>query len=139
MDINIMITKFDKLLEKSNRLSARIKRDTDALQKTKKELEQLKKDLLQSADLMAKILGMNPEDVRNKLLQQVSMDPSIKVAPPPVSKKEEKKTPQIKATVADQPPAAELESKTYDTKEHQDKSISAEPNGLKVDPFDTIL
>lgn len=141
MEINTMITKFDKLLAKANRLETRIKKDTDSLQKTNKELEQLKKDLLQSADLMAKILDMNPEDVRNKILQQVAMEPSIEAASPPASKKTEKKSLQIKSAVAVQTPTVEPETepRSYETEEHQEKSISAELNGLKIDPFDTIL
>lgn len=117
MDINAMITKRAKLVDKIMRLQSRIERDTASLAKAKTDLDRLNAHLTQSADLMAAMLDLDPNEVRNKLLQQTGCS-----VPFHESESVEAAGEMIEPENDDAP-----------------ESPRDNSNGLKINPFESII
>lgn len=117
MDINAMITKRAKLVDKIMRLQSRIERDTASLAKAKTDLDRLNAHLTQSADLMAAMLDLDPSEVRNKLLQQTGCS-----VPFQKSESIEEAGEMIEPENDDAP-----------------ESPRDNSNGLKINPFESII
>ncbi len=144
MDINTMMSKRTKLLEKIKQLNARIEKDTASLKKAKNDLDCLNDDLLQSADLMANILGLDPNKVRGKLMQQASMEPADTTASPATLEKKSKKKSDVSKPEPEIDAAAGMDITPDNSKEDfkEESGIEIpEDNvyGLKINPFDSIL
>lgn len=144
MDINTMMSKRTKLLEKIKQLNARIEKDTASLKKAKNDLDCLNDDLLQSADLMANILGLDPNEVRGKLMQQASMEPADTTASPATLEKKSKKKSDASKPEPEIDAAAGMDITPDNSKEDfkEESGIEIpEDNvyGLKINPFDSIL
>lgn len=144
MDINTMMSKRTKLLEKIKQLNARIEKDTASLKKAKNDLDCLNDDLLQSADLMANILGLDPNEVRGKLMQQASMEPADTTASPATLEKKSKKKSDVSKPEPEIDAAAGMDITPDNSKEDfkEESGIEIpEDNvyGLKINPFDSIL
>lgn len=120
MDINAMITKRAKLVDKIMRLQSRIERDTASLAKAKTDLDRLNAHLTQSADLMAAMLDLDPNEVRNKLLQQTGCS-----VPFHESESVEEADEMIEM----------IEPENDDAPE----SPRDNSNGLKINPFESII
>lgn len=139
-----MMSKRTKLLEKIKQLNARIEKDTASLKKAKNDLDCLNDDLLQSADLMANILGLDPNEVRGKLMQQASMEPADTTASPATLEKKSKKKSDVSKPEPEIDAAAGMDITPDNSKEDfkEESGIEIpEDNvyGLKINPFDSIL
>lgn len=146
MDINTMMSKRTKLLEKIKQLNARIEKDTASLKKAKNDLDCLNDDLLQSADLMANILGLDPNEVRGKLMQQASMEPADAAAFPAAQAQEKRSKKRAKASdpesKIDAAAGAEIPPADVEVVSEEKTEVEIpEDNvyGLKINPFDSIL
>lgn len=144
MDINTMMSKRTKLLEKIKQLNARIEKDTASLKKAKDDLDRLNDDLLQSADLMANILGLDPSEVREKLMQQASMEPSDMTDCPAAQEKWSKKRAKAAEPESKIDAAADVKIPPADVEVVSEEKAEVEiPEdnvyGLKINPFDSIL
>ena len=144
MDINTMMSKRTKLLEKIKQLNARIEKDTASLKKAKNDLDRLNDDLLQSADLMANILDLDPSEVREKLMQQASMEPADTAAFPAAQEKRSKKKSEASEPEPEIDAAASMDIPPGNSKEafKEESGVEIPENniyGLKINPFDSIL
>lgn len=134
MDINTMLTKRAKLVERIARLEARIERDTASLAKAKTDLGRLNESLAQSADLMAAMLDLDPGTVRNKLLQQADQtSPSQRSNDAPLPE-----------AVMDFAPESAAKSDEIIEPENAGSDIITEAAGdnacgLKINPFESVI